>query len=197
MDRNDLIELHFITPIANLPSITRHGIVCNRWSKNMGAVSIAMEEIQTRRASKRVPGGLMLHDYACLYFNARNPMLYLRRSQHATLCVLSVGTAVLDLPGVVITDQNAAGRWARFAAAPEGVSIVSRDMTFAERGTRPGNQIEEWRHKAAMCAEVLVPNCVPPTFVQGAYVSGTVPQQRIGTLGLGIRTTVNARLFFQ
>src|SRR5262249_30027644 len=52
-----------------------------------------------------------------------------------------------DLVDWVITDQNAASNWARFAAAPEGVSIVSRDMTFAERWTHPGSQIEEWRHK--------------------------------------------------
>jgi hypothetical protein len=46
MDRNDLKELHFITPIANLSSIARHGVVCNRYSKSMGAVSIALEEVR-------------------------------------------------------------------------------------------------------------------------------------------------------
>jgi ssDNA thymidine ADP-ribosyltransferase, DarT len=139
----------------------------------------------------------MLHDYACLYFNARNPMLYLRRGQHEALCVLSIEPAVLDLPGVVITDQNAAGKWARFAAAPEGVSIVNRNMTFAEWWTHPEDQIEEWRHKAAMCAEVLVPDRVLPSFVRGAYVSGTTAEQRIGALGTGIKTVINARLFFR
>jgi ssDNA thymidine ADP-ribosyltransferase DarT-like protein len=197
MIRDELVALHFITPVANLPSITRHGIVCNRRAKNMGAVSIALEGIQAIRADKRVPGGLMLHDYACLYFNARNPMLFLRRGQHAALCVVSIRTAVLDLPEVVITDQNAASKWARFAAAPDGVSIVSREKTFAERWTHPDDQIEEWRHKAAMCAEVLVPDAVPPSLVQGAYVSGEVARQRIDALGIRIATAVDTHLFFQ
>lgn len=197
MDRGDLTELHYITPIANLPSIMRHGIVCNRRSKRLGASSIAMQDVQSIRAKRAVPGGRMLHDYACLYFNARNPMLYLRLSQRSTLCVLSVNPAVLDLPEVVITDQNAASKWVRFAAGPKGVNIVSRHRTFAEWWTHPEDQIEEWRHKAAMCAEILVPDCVPPTFIQAAYVSDSVANQRIRELALGVKTTINARLFFQ
>jgi ssDNA thymidine ADP-ribosyltransferase, DarT len=78
-----------------------------------------------------------------------------------------------------------------------GVSIVNREMTFAERWTHPDDQIEEWRHKAAMCAEVLVPDCVPPALVQGAYASNAVARERVGSLGLGINTTLNARLFFR
>jgi hypothetical protein len=197
MDREELTELQNITAIANLASISRHGIVCHRRAKSLGAVSIALEEIQARRVNKRVPGGLPLHDYACLYFNARNPMLYRRLDRHLSLCVLSVRPEILDVPGVVITDQNAAGAWVRFAAAPEGVSIVRKHLTFAEWWTHPEDQKEEWRHRAAMCAEVLVPDRVPPGFVMGAYVSGPVPQQRIVDLGLGLATTINARLFFR
>jgi hypothetical protein len=197
MNREKLTELHNITAIANLVSITQHGIVCHHRAKNLGGISIALEEIQARRVDKRVPGGLLLHDYACLYFNARNPMLYRRLSHDLSLCVLSVRPEILDVPGVVITDQNAAGDWVRFAAAPEGISIVREDLTFAERWTHPDDQREEWRHKAAMCAEVLVPECVPSSFITGAYVSGSVPQQRVVALGLGVVTTINARLFFR
>lgn len=198
MQRDELHELQFITPIFNLPSIARHGIVSHNRSKNLGAVSIALEGVQELRAVKRVPGGLMLHDYACLYFNARNAMLYLRRFEHESLCVLRVRPTIIDRAGVVVTDQNAATKWARFAAAPQGISIVDRDRTFAEWWTHPEDQIDEWRHKAQMCAEVLVPDCVPPSYLVEAYVSGQVAKQRIVELGeLGIGATINARLFFR
>jgi hypothetical protein len=197
MKREELTELHNITAIANLPSIARHGIICHRRAKSVGAVSIAMEEIQDRRANKRVPGGQMLHEYACLYFNARNPMLYKRHGRHMSLCVLSIDPSVLDLPGVVITDRNAASDWKRFAAAPDGISIVQREVTFAEWWTHPDDQRAEWQHKTAMCAEVLVPDCVPPRFLQRIYVSGPLPQREIEALGLAFSTAINARLFFR
>jgi hypothetical protein len=198
LQRDELHELHFITPIANLPSIAQHGIVCHRRAKSLGAVSIALEGVQERRSVKRVPEGLMLHDYACLYFNARNPMLYLRRFEHANLCVLRVRPTIIDRAGVVVTDQNAATKWARFAAAPDGISIVRRDRTFAEWWTHPENQIDEWRHKAEMCAEVLVPDCVPRSYLAGAYISGQVAEERFAELGeLSIITTIDARLFFR
>lgn len=46
-----------------------------------------MAEAQERRDRKQVPGGLRLHQYANLYFHARNPMLYARLTQASTLCV--------------------------------------------------------------------------------------------------------------
>jgi O-acetyl-ADP-ribose deacetylase (regulator of RNase III)/uncharacterized protein YwgA len=80
MNRSDFSELHFITMIANVPSIMQNGILCNRRAKQLQHVSIAMLEIQDLRANKIVPGGRALHDYANLYFSARNPMLYKGRS---------------------------------------------------------------------------------------------------------------------
>jgi len=197
MERADLAELHFITPIGNLPSIMKQGIVCNRRSGALGAKSIAKPDVQALRAKKRVPGGLMIHEYANLYFNARNPMMYLRSALHEETCVLSIACDVLDLEGVVITDQNAASNWARFAAAPDGIYIVDATMTFAERWTHPGDQKLEWQHKSAMCAEVLVPNCIPPQHVRLAYVSSDAVAKKIGQLAPPLKVVLNPRLFFR
>jgi hypothetical protein len=75
--------------------------------------------------------------------------------------------------------------------------MVNREMTFAERWTHPEDQIAEWRHKAAMCAEVLVPDCVPAAFVRGAYTLDVTVQERVNALGLSINAVPNARLFFR
>ena len=108
MNRPDISELHFISPIENLTSILEYGILSNRRAAQLDHRSVAMEEVQDRRRNKRIPGAGLLHDYANLYFDVHNPMLSKRRDQNDTICVLRVDAAVLDQPGVIIADRNAA-----------------------------------------------------------------------------------------
>src|SRR5712691_2607983 len=58
-------------------------------------------------------GELVAVRYVNLYLCARNPILYKRQSRHAELCVLRIDPRVLDLPGVVVTDGNAASAYVR------------------------------------------------------------------------------------
>lgn len=112
MDRDDLKELHYITHIGNVGSIMRYGILCNRRAQRIDHTSVAMQQIQDKRARRSVPGGRPLHDYVNLYLYARNPMMYRivceTSASHTNLCVLIISTDVLDLPNVIITDGNAA-----------------------------------------------------------------------------------------
>src|SRR5438067_5304602 len=124
MERSQLTELHFITPIANLPSILQDGILSHVRAEQIGHQSVAAAEIQNRRAGKSVPGGRPLHEYANLYFHARNPMTARRRDQHADLCVVRVSTDVLDLFGVVVTSQNASSDYAAFRPAADGLASI-------------------------------------------------------------------------
>lgn len=196
MNREELEELHFITPILNMPSILEHGILSNRRARQVPHASIAKADVQALRANVRVPGGRLLHEYANLYICARNPMMYLRQADHRNLCVLRVSPTVIDIPGVVITDQNAASKWARFAPAPEGLSIVNAAMTFAEYWTHPEDQISEWRHKSMMCAEVLVPDRVAPHFIVGAYASCRESCEHLSQATPALPAVTNQRLFF-
>lgn len=193
MDRSDLPELHYITPICNVPSIMQRGILSNARAARTQHASVAIQEVQDRRSRVMVPGGRRLHEYVNLYICARNPMLYVRR--HQAVCVLTVSTDVLDLPEVVITDSNASSDYVRFAASPAGIRIVNRDRTFAEYWTGNG-QIEEWRKKAAKCAEVLVPDLIEPRFVRGVYVSSDQARADVTALDTGLTVTVDRHLFF-
>lgn len=196
MDRAELQELHYITPMANASSILQHGILSHNRAARIPHASVAAQEIQDRRVRKRVPGGLLLHDYVNLYIHARNPMLYKRLSRHLEICVLTVSPAVLDHPGVVLTDQNAASDYVRFARGADGLRIVDRELALAD-DWRDANQIRQWQKASARCAEVLVPHCVPVEHVLGAYVSCQVAAQRFASLGAAIRATVNEHLFFR
>ena len=196
MRREELEELHYVTKMANLPSIVEHGILSHRRAARISHKSIAMKEIQDRRAKVAVPGGRPLHEYANLYICARNPMMYMRRNQHLSICVLRIVPAVLDLPGVVVTDGNASSEYVSFRAAPGGLRIVDKDITFADNWT-DSDYIQYLRKKTAKCAEVLVPDVLPPNFIFGTYVSCEDARQKLGELGLGIAAEINTNIFFR
>src|SRR5262249_15570914 len=137
-----------------------------------------------------------LHDYANLYFHARNPMMYKRRVMHATLAVLRVHPDVLDVPGVVIAPGNASSDWTGFWPSPDGLAKIDRELTFAEDWRDP-DPITYYRKKSAKCAEVLVPDQVDCAFISGFYVSNPMALPVVANLQLPWPATVNAHMFFR
>ena len=196
MDPAELTELHYITPIENLGSIMQHGILSHKLASSLQPASIANGTVQQMRKQKVVPGGRPLHDYVNLYFCARNPMMFKRKAQHASLCVLSVSPEVLHLDGVILTDGNAASVYTRFAPSPTGLSIVNTELVFAEYWTQ-GDEIERYKRKSAKCAEVLVPEQVGSLHIVGAYVSCSPTQDQLEAMGIQINISVKCDLFFQ
>lgn len=197
MRRDELEELCYIAPIENIPSICQHGILSHNMARRLRArpASLAMQEVQDIRAKKSVPGGRALHDYANLYICARNPMLYKRLSQHAEICVLRINPDVLDIPGTVVTDGNAASDYTLFRPAPRGLEIVDRELTFL-LDWRDADQITYWRKRRAKCAEALVPDRVPPQYLIGAYVSCDASLGAFNATATGIVGQVDGHLFF-
>lgn len=200
MERRELSELHYITPLANIPSIFRHGILSHNRAARLPHESVAMPEIQDRRRRRAVPGGMPLHNYANLYICARNPMLYRLLDQHLQLSVLSVHTNVLDLNCTVIADRNASSDYTRFSPAPGGLIHVDKELVFAEYWTHE-DVFEEWRHKSIKCAEVLVPDRVPFDYIRGAYVSSENSHAALIEIlnreGIELKIKINRHLFFR
>jgi hypothetical protein len=168
MDRDEVKEFHFITPFSNLGSILMHGILSHDSAARLEHLSVALETVQDRRRVKPVPGGLSLHSYANLYFDARNPMMS-RLRDRTDLVVVRVSPAVLDIPDAVVSDGNAAAEGTRFYPSPEGLSHLDSELVFARYWT----DLDYWRRKGkkrARCAEILVPNLIPSTYINGCYV---------------------------
>ena len=122
-------------------------------------------------------------------------MLYKRKDVHHDLCVLRVGVGVLDLPGGVVTDMNAGSMYVRFASAPDGLSIVNRAATFA-RNWNDDDYATYCRKKSLKCAEVLIPNVVPLSFITGAYVSGHQGRDALAAAAPALTAVINSDLFF-
>ncbi|HZT05706.1 MAG TPA: DUF4433 domain-containing protein [Chloroflexota bacterium] len=185
--------------MENLPSILQSGVLSHTRATNLEHASMADPVVQQIRAGVVVAGGRRLHQYANLYINARNPMMYaLSMGPNSTqLCVLRISPDVLDLPGVVVTDQNAASGHARFSPPSAGLPLLDRDYVFARYWTHPEDQIAEWRHKAAMCAEVLVPDVVPAQHILGIYVPTQDGAQAVASVAPDIPIEVKSDLFFR
>ena len=196
MKRADVKELHYITPIANVPSIMKKGILSHALSKKLPHESLAMEEIQSKRKNKQIPGARKLHDYANLYFDAHNPMLSKRRSQNNQICILRVNTSVLDLPDVIISDRNAASDWARFNSVIDGLAVLDKDKIYARHWANANNQYELWEQKSIKCAEVLVPDNVEPKYILGAYVANETALKAFQQLNIQLTVSIRSDIFF-
>lgn len=196
MDRAQLTELHYITPMENLPSIVERGVLSNERTARLPHGSVALQDVQDRRAAVRIPGGLRLHEYANFYFNARNAMMYLRQGEHLRLAVLSIRVSAIEIPGVVVADRNAAADTVQFGSPDEILPTLDYETIFAEWWDH-ADYWQKLRHKQAMCAEVLVPHVLPPSYIRGAWVSCDEAKQHCDALDIGLKSKTNAYIFFR
>ena len=198
MDRSDVKELYFITLISNVRSIIDYGILShNKSVKIPHDDSLPMPKMQEKRKSKKIPGtNKKLHDYANLYFDAHNATLSKRRNRNNEICILRINASVLDLQGVIIADQNASSDYVRFYPVSQGLAAVDKDRLFDKNWKHPENIYEEWKHKSAKCAEVLVPDEVEPRYILGAYVANQAALAALRKLRIELTVSIKSDIFF-
>lgn len=164
--------------------------------RDFPTASVALEGVQDRRAGKRVPQGRPLHDYANLYFDARNAMMYtLLKHDIGPLAVVRVDPVVLDLSGSVVTDGNAASCDTIFLPGPSGLARLNEDRVYADSW----DSQDYWTKvelKRLRCAELLVPDRVEPRFVLGCYVDRWNRRPECSSQSPGVSVEVNAHVFF-
>jgi len=189
-------ELHNIMPISNISSVLAHGILSHEQAAELPHSDVSMADVQDRRDKVKVPGGLKLHQYANLYFDGRNPMMYKRLAQVESLCVLSVSIEVMNIQSVVISDQNAASDYVRFYPS-NFLGALNFDQIYADDWRHPDDRIAYWRHKSAKCAEVLVPNAIHSDYIQKAYVVSDMAKMQLTANRFSKPVEIVPRLFFR
>lgn len=192
-------ELYNIKAIDVIPSVMKYGILSNAEAIRMGvdSISIAMKVIQEKRDHIVIPNGLKLHQYANLYFHARNPMLsklcYLKKTDQ--LCVLTIRDDVLNIEGVVISDQNASSSYVRFLSSDQ-MNELDFDKIYAQSWTHPGNPPAFFEHKSKKCAEVLVPEGIPPSYIVSAHVANIKAKEYLRSKGFDLEIDITPDMFF-
>lgn len=187
--------LYNIQAIDNIPSIMQRGLLSNERASRIEHVSIAMNEVQARRDSVRIPNGLKLHQYANLYFDPWNPMLSRKRSQNEEICILKFDRSVLDFDGVILSDRNASSDYAAFYGAKVGLEKIDFDLVYARYWTDE-DYFEQCRKKSIKCAEVLVPYYIPYDFVIAAAVVNEDAAEKLESVGFNKKIVIKPGIFF-
>jgi ssDNA thymidine ADP-ribosyltransferase, DarT len=197
MDRADITELHYLAPIGNVRSIVERGLLSHNRVSPIPHRDISMQDIQDTRAKKRVPGGLLLHDYVNLYLNGRNKMMAKCRPVHDRICLLRLRSEALDISGAVIADQNASSKYALFMASPAGLRKLDREEVFVRSWKFPDDKIREWRLGSRVCAELLIPHQLSPDYIFGAFVHDGATQAIFQATGLTIPCVISPDVFLR
>ena len=120
----DIKFLFNINDLKNLDSIFQYGLLSKNETikRGISSVDLSNADVQKIRDDKRIPNHGMLHDYANLYFNPRNPVMYylVNHKNLDDLCIICVDKRVLDLEETVISDRNAASELAAFESPDKG-----------------------------------------------------------------------------
>jgi len=172
-------EFFYITHIDNLKSILEKGIFCHNKAKDEGYLikEISNEEVMDIRKDKKV-NGIPLWDYANLYMRVTNAMLYkvIRKYGLSNIIILGINKNVLSKAGVCITDKNAA------CSFTKEFSGADFEEVFKKIGYPLS--LEYWtdKFKQQVMAEVLVPNMIPPEYIQKIFVPNEEALENVGKI---------------
>lgn len=196
----DIKFLFNINDLKNLDSIFQYGLLSKneKIKRGISSVDLSNADVQKIRDDKRIPNHGMLHDYANLYFNPRNPMMYYLINHRSLddLCIICIDKRVLDLEGTVVSDRNAASELAAFESPDKGNRYINFSKVFSKYWTSD-NPSEQYENKQIQCAEVLVLNMVTREYLIGILVCTQKAKEKVESLNLDIQVVINKDLFFQ
>ena len=120
--------------------------------------------------------GRPLHDYVCLYFNPKNPMLSKRRDHQDDIVILCLDRQLLEQSSTFFTDGNAAGDATESFNDPRDLKKLDWDCIRATYW----NDFKDGKRKR--CAEILVPDVISFDEVREIRVHSQLTKTRLGNL---------------
>ncbi|MFQ5613366.1 MAG: DarT ssDNA thymidine ADP-ribosyltransferase family protein, partial [Anaerolineae bacterium] len=126
------------------------------------------------------PDGKSLWNFANLYFQPRNPMLYrvIHEKSKEDIVIIGVRSDILNTQDVFISTGNAASFPSEILSASDGLKIISRMWKVINS--------EWWKEedgsKRKIMAECLIPDVVAPQFIQTVYVSSHSAANKVKTM---------------
>ena len=170
-------SLYYITHIDNLPSIFERGILSPKRIEAEDAQFISMfkgktegkNNINKRSMIKPQNSGKNLVNYANLYFQPRNPMMYRSIFERGEdkLAVLEIANSILTQPELVITDGNPVDELTQFYPGLQGLKRLQQQWKIIQN--------EWWKKcdgsKRRIMAECLVPDFVKPGHIRSVIVA--------------------------
>lgn len=199
MRKPDIKSLYYITHIENLPSILQRGILSHKAVEELGVsyTPIYDSEIVSKRKDKSTPARSSLWEYANLYFQPRNPMMYrvVNEKDKRDIAVIGVKPDVLAAVGGLITDGNAANEPTQFFVIKEGIEILQKQWKIIQNEW--WNELDGSKRK--IMAECLVPRQISPELVHSVFVADYKAKERVETIigSAKIPVVPEPNMFFQ
>lgn len=165
-------ELYYITHKNNIPSILKLGILSHNLiqQKKINFTPIYDRSIVNSRKEISTPEGKSLWEYANVYFQPRNPMLYrvLLEKSEKDIAVIAISPVILSHREVFFSDGNAASRATTIRSQTEGKKHLPKMLKNDLR-------LEYWSEmdgsKRRIMAECLVPDFIVPFYIKSIFVS--------------------------
>lgn len=189
--------LFYTAHIENIESILKLGILSHNIAHEKGVVNVDISNKQVNERRNRIEATLggNIHDFAPLYINPKNPMLYYlcMNGKRENLILLSISPHILLHDDVSFSDGNAAVSSTRFYNNINDFNRLNWSVIKDNYWTKHPDG------KRIMCSEVLVKNTIPIYFINSIYVYNENILNKILPLfpnHLGITTEINKNLFF-
>lgn len=182
---------YHMTHKDNLAGILQHGILSHAdvlARDDILAVDISDAGAQRWRDRLEPANHRMIHDYAPLYINPKNPMLFVRRNLQHEIVILKISPKVLQTGEHLFSDGNAASRETRFSP---NSNIVAGSLD-ALNSAYWANCIDGKRRR---CAELLVYPSVEPEHIVSAICSNKGLADEIAVIS-GIQVEVDPSMYF-
>jgi len=153
--------------------------------------------IVSMRQHKSTPQGQSLWNYANLYFQPRNPMMYrvICEQDKQNLAVIGIKPAVLESADGFVTDGNAANNETQFFPVDTGLKMLKQQWKIIES--------DWWKRedgsKRKIMSECLVPERIRPELIHSIYVANDSAQQNVERVlgGTKIPIVRDSHMFFQ
>ena len=168
-------------------------------SENIKYTPIYDEQIVSSRREKKTPNGRSLWSFANLYFKARNAMLYrvLCEKKPNEIVVVGIRKDILNRSDIFVTTGNAASPLSEILLPSQLKKVLQIIRTIMKR--------DYWAEadgsKRETMAECLVPDRVPPEYIQTVYFANYETMynidQKLRNFNYRISLACEPSMFFQ
>lgn len=199
MKKLNIKSLYYITHVNNLPFILEQGILSHARIEEMKVAFTPVYDssIVSNRKAKFTPDRKSLWEYANLYFQPRNPMMYrvIHEKDKQSIAVIGVNPGMLNEKGIFITDGNAANNPTRFYSLTDGLKVIQQQWKIVQSDW--WNDLDGSKRK--IMAECLLPDQIGPEYIHSIFVTDHITKKRVeGIIGQRrIPVIPEPHMFFQ
>lgn len=189
--------LYHMTYKDNLEGILKNGLKSHNQVRreNINNVDISDNQVNDRRSRKEPIYQKSIQDYVPLYFNPKNPMLFVRKEMQDDIVILGIDPMVLYQKNSIFTDGNAASNPTKFYKETDKLENLNWQCI------RAGYWSSFDDGKRQRCSEVLIYPIIESNQIMKIFCNNPITKefvkQKIDNFANGkIEVEIKSNLYF-